>query len=239
MPRAELICVGGMHVLLLLMIGVVPLKSSGQEAEVGAGSKSLTKTPDVVSTLDDIFQWYRPSSYDSISRMLFVETKNPSPSIAHARAQLAIAAQIEIEKVARDWLNSDLQVDFEVSETQIFEELVYQNRIAFAEDVITEVKAAEETGQHAKLFKGYLQLHLDKEFEASVVQQASIQRKQLRLWGTGLAGGAILLGLTLLFVYLKLENATRGFYSRRLQTLFAAVAIVAFTILYWLSQQVS
>ena len=59
-----------------------------------------------------------------------------------------------------------------------------------------------------------------------------------RLVSTALIGGMLLGLMGVLFSYLRLEHATRGFYSGRLQTLAIALAIAIFVLGYILWSQV-
>ena len=222
--------------VLAFLIGVLaPVQIRGAQTDKvvdQASSKS-------VSSLEKILQWYQPAGYDPDTRMLFVETKNPSPSVAHARTELLTQARIEIRQVARSWLG-DAPADWlKITDDQVFEELVFQGRVAYAEDVINEVKAAEETGKHTKLFKGYMQLELNNEFENQVREQSLELVTRTRLVQSGLVWAAVLSVIALTYGYLKLETATRGFYSRRLQTVFVIFSIFLLTLFLWLSQRVA
>ncbi|MFK7767362.1 MAG: hypothetical protein AB8B55_09085 [Mariniblastus sp.] len=55
-----------------------------------------------------------------------------------------------------------------------------------------------------------------------------------RLVSVALAGGLLLGLLGIIFMYLRLDHATRGFYSGRLQTLAIVVAVVLLAATYFL-----
>ncbi len=59
-----------------------------------------------------------------------------------------------------------------------------------------------------------------------------------RLLGLGLIGGGILVLLGLLFSYLRLDHATRGFYGGRLQLVAAIAALIVLAACYFLWSQV-
>jgi hypothetical protein len=61
---------------------------------------------------------------------------------------------------------------------------------------------------------------------------------QNRLIGFGLVGGAVLALMGLLFAYLRLDHATRGFYGGRLQLGAIVLAVAVLAICYFLWSQV-
>lgn len=64
------------------------------------------------------------------------------------------------------------------------------------------------------------------------------QRTRDRLVGFGAIGGLLLALLGVLFVYLRLNHATRGFHSGRLQLLAGLISILIVTTCYFLWTQV-
>jgi hypothetical protein len=75
----------------------------------------------------------------------------------------------------------------------------------------------------------HAQLEFDSAFRKQIHQHWVGRIAESRLYQIGLGAGAVLLLLTSVFGYFRLDNATRGYYSGRLQFLTAAaiLAIVA------------
>ena len=82
------------------------------------------------------------------------------------------------------------------------------------------------------------ELDLDSELETPSAP-ISITQKQLRqrIAATAILVGGLTALLGVLFVYLRLEHFTRGFYSARLQTIasFSAVGILVLCYILWRS----
>lgn len=70
----------------------------------------------------------------------------------------------------------------------------------------------------------YAQLEFDEEFRHEINRRWQDEVAKSRLLFTGLLGGGILALLVTVFGYFRLDNATRGFYTGRLQ--FVAIAAV-------------
>lgn len=70
----------------------------------------------------------------------------------------------------------------------------------------------------------YARLDFDERFRKELDQQWQIEVSKNRLWITALASGGVFILLLTVFAYLRLDTATRGYYSGRLQWLtFAAI----------------
>ncbi|MGE0759821.1 MAG: hypothetical protein AB7O38_22595 [Pirellulaceae bacterium] len=76
-------------------------------------------------------------------------------------------------------------------------------------------------------------LVFDEPFRQEIDRRWSEIRSRSRLVQTGLSAGAILLLLGTLFSYFKLDTATKGYYTRRLQFVTAGtiLALVAASVL--------
>jgi hypothetical protein len=72
-------------------------------------------------------------------------------------------------------------------------------------------------------------LEFDEDFRRELDQKWNNVRATSRLTQTGLFAGAALLFLTSIFGYFRLDNATRGYYTRRLQFMAAAAVLAVVT----------
>ena len=96
----------------------------------------------------------------------------------------------------------------------------YIQRKVVSEEVVVEKMITDPTTQRkTKRFLGYAKLCFGEEFTDRVQQAYQLNFKARRLQWTGLVGILFLCWLGAAYGYLKLDNATRHFYSRRLQTL--------------------
>lgn len=75
----------------------------------------------------------------------------------------------------------------------------------------------------------YARLDFDKQFRGQLDQRWQDEVSKNRLWITALAGGGVFLLLLTTFGYLRLDTATRGYYTGRLQflTIAAILALIA------------
>ena len=94
------------------------------------------------------------------------------------------------------------------------------------EKVITDPDSQKENRRHV----GYARLRFDKDFAELVNHQYQLNFKTRRLQWTGVAGILALCWLAAAYGYLRLDNATRHFYSRRLQTLAIIFCVIPLII---------
>ena len=202
-------------------------------------SKETEKNGDTKRKKYSIPDWFDTSSnFTDANRMLFVKTKDSSSTITDAKEELAEACRDAIDKSLRSWLEIAQPQILQFDDSYILENLVYENRIEFRQDPECK-REAEEIGGDVDFFVGYTQLRLDDEFRSVVGKQLAELQTRRRLVKGGLVGGFVLTLLTVMFGYLKMETATRGFYSRRLQTASIAIAIALLTALYFASQHLT
>ncbi len=93
---------------------------------------------------------------------------------------------------------------------------------AYSSVIETGVPGTDET----KLFCGYAQLRLTPDFKQDVMQRWKEYQTRSRLFTTGAIALGVFGLLAVVFSYLRLNHATRGFYSRRIMMGAAVVAIV-------------
>lgn len=105
-----------------------------------------------------------------------------------------------------------------------------QHEILDEEIVIERTITDAESGKSARRHVGYARLRFDEDFAELVNHQYQLNFKARRLLRTGLA---VMLGLCWLaaaYGYLRLDNATRHFYSRRLQTLAIILCLIPLVV---------
>lgn len=94
-----------------------------------------------------------------------------------------------------------------------------QHKIVDEEMVIEKTITDPESHKEVRRHIGYARLRFDEDFDELVNHQYQLNFKARRLKWTGVAGILALCWLAAAYGYLRLDNATRHFYSRRLQTL--------------------
>ena len=94
-----------------------------------------------------------------------------------------------------------------------------QRKVVSEEVVVEKLVNDPATERKTKRFLGYAKLCFGSEFTNRVHQAYQLNFKARRLQWTGLVGLLFLCWLGAAYGYLKLDNATRHFYSRRLQTI--------------------
>lgn len=93
-----------------------------------------------------------------------------------------------------------------------------QREIVDEEIVIEKLMVDPITKRQTRRHVGYARLCFDEDFAVMVRQKYQLNFKARRLMWTGLAGILSLCWLAAAYGYLRLDHATRHFYSRRLQT---------------------
>ena len=187
--------------------------------------------------------WYDPDGkFTDENRMLFVRTKT-----VEARLQSDSAREILLEEsvkavnaVLPTWLSIPHAQEIRIDQGYVESHLVFKDRIAIKRDLECEtLMQAEEALSGRAFYCGYAQLYLDDDFKSFVLEQSNDLVTRKRLLKSGLVGGSIIALLAVAFGYLKMETATRGFYSRRLQTGSMIVAFALLLLFYWFGQQLN
>ena len=88
-------------------------------------------------------------------------------------------------------------------------------------------------------YQCFAQIRFDPEFETWASAQWENQLVISRTFQTGLIALSVLLVLGLAFGYFSADHITRGFYSRRLQTMGLGLLLITAAGIWWLSVQIS
>jgi len=163
-----------------------------------------------LSTLPD---WVKQGSFeDGETNFLIVETeefflRSEASMVLMGKIRDAVDSQIDRIVGAGGCRYVDLNDNF------------IQRVVVAEEMVIEKTSAAPESQKVIRRHIGYAKLRFDDKFSTIVNQQYQLNFKAARLKWTGVAGILTLCWLAAAYGYLRLDNATRHFYSRRLQTL--------------------
>lgn len=183
-----------------------PPAASEEPAPESAGEELA---PSRVIYADDRPEWVEaaPDQEGEIDRIAV--SSGPHYSLGEARRQLEVA----ITQAADEYVNRHLGV------TDAASYIHYE---------VAPVKAYEERPRFSfgPMHQAHALLEFDEAFRRQVEQDWKEAVALSRLVKTGLGGGAVLLLLSVLYGYVKADNATRGFYTRRLR-LGAATVILA------------
>ncbi len=114
----------------------------------------------------------------------------------------------------------------------------YIQRKIVDEELVIEKSIVDPTTQRAmRRHAGYARLCFDGDFVAMVRSQYQLNFKARRLQWTGLAGMLTLCWLATAYGYLRLDNATRHFYSRRLQTLAIISCLIPLIVVIFIAAE--
>lgn len=194
----------------------------------------------------DTPDWFQDGvKFNDEDRMLFIETDEPAQTIAHAEANLKRKSVATIKNTVAVWMQLANTEDLQLSADYVFENLLVDDHKVIKQDIECKILAEKMLSDRGlasesddlKFYCGYAQFHLSDEFKAYVIENVRESKTKKRLMQSGLIGGSILALLTIAFGYLKMETATRGFYSRRLQTISVLIAAVMLAVFYWFGQQ--
>lgn len=179
----------------------------------GSGSASGQEEPDQPN-------WIQQGSFeDGETSFLLVETED---FYLRSEASMVLMGKI------RDTINN--QIDGIVGEGGYrfvdLDDHFLQHEIVDEEIVIEKTITDPETNKAARRHVGYARLRFGEEFAELVNDQYQTNFKARRLQRTALAGVLALCWLAAAYGYLRLDNATRHFYSRRLQTLAIILCLI-------------
>lgn len=184
--------------------------------------------------------WFETQTeFSDENRMLFVRTR-PEEAMAdplNAKEKLLEVSIAAVRDVIAKWLLIENAQQIDLQPEFVLEKLVFENRIVIRRDLECETAMQSKPLLGNKFYGGYAQLHLTDEFKTYVQDQNRELTTQKRLIKSGLVGGSVLAILAVVFGYLKMETATRGFYSRRLQTGSLVVVTVVLLLFYWFGQR--
>ena len=107
------------------------------------------------------------------------------------------------------------------------------------EDEFTEELASRLGAKYGEFFRGYAQLKLDDSFYTFAEARWLEEQTHVRVITLGTIGAAILLALSVAFGYLRLNQATRGFYSTRLLSISIVSIILIGAFVVWFFQNLS
>lgn len=211
----------------LLLLPVLSLDGSAQETVAVADRSSSTRIP----------EWVRRGSYKDGNTFVLVVQTSQQPCTTPVAADLALNPAIEaaIKKHMIPLVGTTTANAIVFTKETINKKLLVPgSRIVreCEEELSTEL--AQRYGQEQAVFyRGYAQLRLDQSFIEGVVHQSAESRMRYRLLLAGLCAAGLLGLLVVLFGYLRINHATRGFYNRRLQTISIMILIAIISTIYF------
>ena len=214
----------------------------GQEVERKLENVDSTKSVKTDSELPvektAVPDWFvSDARYVTETKMGFIKTADSYLTREEAKSSLAEAARKMAKSVVERQLRISDSESLGLDGNHIIDKFLVEQRLAIVEDMECR-RQAEEIGDDLKFYKAFAQVHFGESFDAYVQQKVDECRTQKRLIKSGLIGGSLLGLLAVAFGYFKMENATRGFYSRRLQTVSFLIAAAVVIVAYLISQQI-
>ena len=157
--------------------------------------------------------------------LLDVKTERSCLNLEQAEEELWRACVKQINPILERWYGRGAIGHVNLTPDYVRNNLIHDNMIEFQK-----VGLAEPVDDVSNFYVAFGRFELDQNFRQYVKSRLQDSRTRRRLAGTGLLGGTLLSLLAVSLGYLRLETATRGFYSRRLQTvaLLIVVSVIAF-----------
>lgn len=227
-----------MVVTLFLLDGAAFLRGQENAAELPDSALAESPVADAETPMGHVPEWYTDGTgFVEATGMLFVKTEASCMNPQQANDELQRKSLEEVSRIVDRWHGKGAASRLGLDAKYVMENLVFDRHIAFAVDddpELIRLSMEHNLAGQKQYFVGYAQLHLGDTFRDYVRARMEDRQTAGRLIGVGLSGGAFLAFLAVLLGYLKMDTATRGFYSRRLQTvtLVAVILIVAAT--WWL-----
>lgn len=185
-------------------------------------------------------EWFVEAAvYSDHSGMLYVQTDSACMNLVQAAAALEQESLRAINMVLDQWFGTGAGEKMDLTGKDLLEHFVFQGRKEIRID--SDQELAQMSNDHNSpnerhYYCGFAQLHLDEKFRKFADTRWQAVQTGDRLVRCGLVGGSILALLAIAFGYLKMETATRGFYSRRLQTVTVLGILSIMAVAIWLKQ---
>ncbi len=220
----------------LLWLGVCLLANSNLRADRDDPPRSTPATEIRAEADDDLVSgkgvpdWFVENGAGA-DGMLYVRTSTHCMNVFQAEEELGRESLLAVNRVLDDWFGeAGAAKKIGLDEDYVLQELVVDGRKDIRIDDDPEIENLHRQyniSTDGNYYCGFVQLHLGEDVRQFARQQWREVETRERLIGSSLIGGSVLILLAIAFAYLKLESATRGFYSRRLQTV--AILLIVFT----------
>jgi len=180
--------------------------------------------------------WVQQGSYNQDrSDYILVKTEGCATALDANRelnTEIAMAVSEALDRKLGEGAGQQVNLDPEYIAAHLIPDgrsMVRPYRDEFTDEI------AQRLGQdYGDFFRGYAQLELDQEFYDFARQQWQTEQTRLRLMAIALVSLVVLALLTTTYGYLRVNQATRGFYSMRLLTIGMAAILLLVAGILWL-----
>ena len=191
---------------------------------------ALQTVSDGESSPADLPDWiHNTSFYDGAFEYVRIHTE-PKNSQLEADSAIGPAAYKAVHQRIEQWTGAQLTPEevaniFGVDEAYVVRSFISDDRIVLPCDDEASKEIIERSGATG-LYRGHAQLQIGNDFRSTIsgTWERRLTERDTKRVALLLFSGLILLAIV--FAYLRLNKATRGFFSRRLQLL-AIIAIIA------------
>lgn len=205
------------------------------------GTSQQPPTGDIESVLDQtgtlppIPDWVEKEPY-TVAGETFLVAKTEERFLSAKEADEALDSVIPV--TVQQYLKSKLGLempDLEITAADLTANWVVPgNRLVHRFDEPYSKEMADRYGSdHDTYYRAFAQIKLDETILADISRQLHRRKILYRLRMTGLFGSGTLVLLSLLYGYFRIEQATRGFYNRRLQTIVVLLAALILGAVCW------
>jgi hypothetical protein len=208
-------------------------------AQENAATEQTTSVLDDKTSEGQVPVWLGDARLrDHAANVYLLETE-PRGTEHQVEEQLhELVVRTTMKHFSKQWSERDIRRAITLIEDEL-DEAVYENRKAILpyEDTYTQEVAKELNLPSASFFKGYVQL----DYTEAVAERIELALRNLqlrdRLAYSGLMAISLCGSLFVLFGYLRLNHATRGFYAGRLQLASALLigALASLVVFLWLT----
>ncbi|MCH2181211.1 MAG: hypothetical protein MK108_04325 [Mariniblastus sp.] len=200
---------------------------------IQAGSDETDETP--------LPAWIQQGSFfQDGSDYVLVKTEGCATALDANRelnAEILVVVSETLDRKLGEGAGQQVNLGSEYIETYLIPDgrsIVRPYRDEFTDEI------AQRLGKdYGEFFRGYAQLELDQAFYDFARQQWRTEQTRLRLMAIALIGLVVLALLTTTYGYLRVNQATRGFYSIRLLTIGLAVILLLAAAILWLFGNIS
>ena len=200
----------------------------------------VQESSDQQTAPEGVPEWFKSQDEKIGDVHYLMVTSKPAATMLEAERGIGPAAFEAVLRFAGRRLfqqpNQELAFKLGITESLVVDELLSPEfqHIGIVENSFTEEMKKRLGERHAKLYCAYVRVEITPEFLTSIDEKWDNDQTRQRVVSTGIVGGGLLCFLGVIFGYLRLNHATRGFYSRRLQMGAASVTILITLICYGL-----
>ncbi len=215
--------------------------SADQKESAAAGAVQLSKSQSGIDSADDpigngsnLPEWISQGTHTEDGALFLVaQTSHPFNTPLEADQAIDAAVREVLTRQCAEELAGTSLIDVGVSDATVNSSLLVPGTriVRLHRENFTGELAARYGEKETAFYRGYAQIRLDPEFRDELRHRVRQKKTRDRLLFTGLLAIGLMGLLGLIFGYLRVDHATRGFYTGRIQMISLGIGLVMVSLL--------